>query len=88
MCAFTDMGCRVIGVEPAAASVATANRVLAERHLNVPIIRGFFEDVTLEGLFDVISFSWFCYSYIPVSRRRVEALVKAARHLAPGGQFL
>jgi hypothetical protein len=40
---------------------------------------------TASGL---MSFSWFCYKYIPESRRRVEALRKAARHLAPGGRIL
>lgn len=86
--AFAGMGCRVTGVEPAAPAITIARRVLTERGLTVPIIHGFFEDAALDGQFDVISFSWFCYSYIPGSRRRVEVLRKAARHLAPGGRIL
>jgi SAM-dependent methyltransferase len=86
--ALAGMGCRVTGLEPAGRAVDIATRVLVNRGLTVPIIQGFFEDALLDSQFDVISFSWFCYSYIPQSRRRVEVLRKAARHLAPGGRIL
>lgn len=86
--ALAGMGCHVTGVEPAAATVAVAQRAFGERGLAVPILQGFFEDVTVDGRFDVIIFSWFSYSYIPGSRRRVEVLRKAVRHLSPGGRIL
>jgi len=86
--AFAELGCRVTGVEPAAASAAIANRVLAARGLTVPVVQEFFEDAPLHGPFDFISFSWFCYSYTPEMRRRVEALRKAARLLAPSGRIM
>lgn len=85
---LAGLGCHVTGVEPAAASVAVAKRVFSERGLRVPILSGFFEDVALDGQFDVIDFSWFCYSYIPGSRRRVDVLRKAARLLSPGGRII
>ncbi len=86
--AFLELGCRVEGVEPSAAAIVIANRVLAQHRRSAPIVHGFFEDVGVDGAFDVIVFSWLCYSYIPGSGRRVESLRKAAHHLAPGGRIL
>jgi SAM-dependent methyltransferase len=86
--ALAGMGCHVTGVEPAAAAIAIAKRAIGQRGLMVPIIHGFFEDADVDGQFNVICFSWLCYSCIPGSRRRVEALRKAARHLSPGGRIV
>ena len=77
----------VTGVDPAGDALDTARRRLAERQLSATLIAGFFEDVPLSGRFDAISFSS-SYSYIPESRRRIEALRKAAAHLAPNGHIL
>jgi len=52
------------------------------------VIDGYVEDVALPGCFDAIMFSYFCYSYIPGRRRRVEVLNKARAHLTPGGRIL
>ena len=86
--ALAEMGFRVTGLEPSARASRLPPGYWRERRVNVPIIHGFFEDAPLDTPFDVISFSWFCYSYIPDSRRRVAVLEKAARHLAPGGRIL
>ncbi|MEQ1913421.1 MAG: class I SAM-dependent methyltransferase, partial [Vicinamibacterales bacterium] len=85
--AFAALGCTVTGIEPSPAA-AHSRRVLEQHHLNVPVVDGFFEDLTLEGPFDVIVFSWFCYCYIPVSRRRIAVLEKAVALLVPGGRIL
>ena len=58
------------------------------RGLSAEIVQGYFEDVALPGVFDVIVFSFLCYGYIPESRRRIEVLRKAKTGLAPGGTIL
>jgi SAM-dependent methyltransferase len=44
--------------------------------------------VTLPRSFDVIIFSNCCYSFIPGSGRRIDALRKAVAHLTPGGRIV
>jgi SAM-dependent methyltransferase len=86
--ALAGKGYRVMGVEPARRAIAAARRHLEERGLCADIIEGFFEDVALPRRFDVIIFSYCCYSFIPGSRRRIAALRKAAAHLTAGGRIL
>ena len=86
--ALAARGYRVTGVEPARRAIATARRHLAERGLSAEIVEGFFEDVPLPGRFDVIMFSYCCYSFIPGSGRRIAALRKAADHLTPSGRIV
>lgn len=83
-----DRGCEVVGIEPAAQPLARAREVLAGRGLTARLVGGFFEDVDIAGAFDVISFSYFCYSYVPMRHRRIDVLRKAGRHLAAGGRVL
>ena len=61
------LGCRVTALEPSPHAVAIFRRVLTQRSLTVPLVEGFFEDVALSSAFDVITFSYNCYSYIPVA---------------------
>jgi SAM-dependent methyltransferase len=86
--ALAERGYQVTGVEPADSPLRSAQRVLSERRLAATLIEGFFEDAPLSGEFDVAMFSYYCYSYIPESHRRVGALRKAAEHLAAGGHIL
>ena len=86
--AFSALGCIVSGVEPSTRAAAHSRRALEQRNVTALVVDGFFEDVTLEGTFDVIVFSWFCYSYMPGSQRRIAALKKALTLLAPGGRIL
>jgi SAM-dependent methyltransferase len=83
--AFAALGCRVTGVEPSAKAIAIARSELARRSVTAEFVHGFFEEAPVDGPFDVVVFSWFSYSYTPVRARRVEALKKAKRLLAPGG---
>jgi len=86
--ALVERGYRVTGIEPAPRAIATSRRHLADRGLTAEIIEGFFEDAPLPGRFDVIMFSYCCYSFIPGSERRIAALRKAADHLAPSGRII
>src|SRR5262249_60540015 len=75
-------------VAPPRRATETARRHLAARGLSAEIIEGFFEDVDLPGAFDVIMFSYGCYSFIPGSRRRIAALQKASAHLNRCGRIV
>jgi SAM-dependent methyltransferase len=86
--ALAGKGYRVTGVEPARRATATARRHLKSRGLSADIIEGFFEDVDVPKAFDVIIFSYCCYSFIPESGRRIGVLRKAAAHLADGGRII
>jgi SAM-dependent methyltransferase len=86
--ALAGQGYRVTGVEPARRAIATARHHLEKRGLTADIIEGFFEDVALPHRFDVIIFSYCCYSFIPGSGRRIAALRKADAHLTDGGRIL
>ena len=86
--AFAERGYQVTGIEPADAAIREARRMLLERTLSASLIEGFFEDATVSGAFDVVIFSYYCYAFIPVSRRRIEALKKAAGLLTPGGHIV
>ncbi|HKB11038.1 MAG TPA: class I SAM-dependent methyltransferase [Vicinamibacterales bacterium] len=86
--ALVARGYRITGVEPARRATETARRHLAARGLSAEIIEGFFEDVDLPGAFDVIMFSYGCYSFIPGSRRRIAALQKASAHLNRCGRIV
>lgn len=83
-----ERGCHVTGIDPASLALSVAQRALRERHLSADLIEGFFEDVPLSGQFDVVIFSYYSYSYIPESARRVDVLRKAVAHLAVGGHIL
>ena len=86
--ALVARGYKVTGVEPARRAIATARRHLKSRGLSADIIEGFFEDVDVPKPFDVIIFSYCCYSFIPESGRRIGVLRKAAAHLTHGGRII
>src|SRR6185369_12335028 len=86
--ALVERDCQVTGVEPAAVALGLARTVLRARQLPATLIEGFFEDVAVPGRFDVVMFSYYCYSYIPQARRRIAALSKAASCLTAGGRIL
>jgi SAM-dependent methyltransferase len=86
--ALADRGCQVTGIEPASSALEVARRVLRERQIPATLIEGFFEDVQPLGAFDVVTFSCYCYSLIPESRRRIAVLRQAAAHLTAGGHIL
>jgi SAM-dependent methyltransferase len=86
--ALAQRGHQVTGIEPSDAAVREARRMLLERSLSGSVAEGFFEDATVSGEFEAVIFSYYCYAAIPVSRRRIEALKKAARLLAPGGHIV
>ena len=60
---------------------------LREQGRSATLVRDFFEDARVSGPFDAVVFSYFCYSYVPESARRIACLRKAAGLLAPGGRI-
>lgn len=81
-------GCTVTGVDPAEEALERGRRRLAELGYAPRLDCAFFEDWEHDAVFDVCWFSWFVYSHMPDSRRRIQALRKAARCLAPGGRVV
>jgi SAM-dependent methyltransferase len=82
------MGFDVVGVDPVPEAAITARRILNREGLAAQILEGYFEDIQVPGLFDVIMFSNLCYSYFPESRRRTAMLRKAGTHLSADGRIL
>ena len=87
--ALATAGFRVTGVEPVPRTFDLCRRTLASKRLEADFRPGYIEDVALDGdVFDVAMFSFFVYSLIPASSRRVAALKKVARAVTPDGLVL
>jgi len=85
--ALAAMGCPATGVDPVPGAIATARRIVREQRLDVPVHVGFFDEMSLEGEYDIVTFSGTCYGYIPERARRLAALRKAAALLTPSGRI-
>jgi SAM-dependent methyltransferase len=83
-----ELGCRAEGLEPVAACADMARARLAARDLAAPVYTADITTATLAGRYDVVIFSWLCYSYIPQRARRIAVLRKVSEHLATGGRVL
>ena len=83
-----EQGCRAEGLEPVAQCADMARARLAARGLVAAVYTADIATATLTGPYDVVIFSWLCYSYIPQRGRRVAALRKVSEHLAAGGRVL
>lgn len=86
--ALLERGCRAEGLEPVAACADMARARLAARGLVAPVYTADIATARLTGRYDVVIFSWLCYSYIPQRARRVAVLRTVRAHLAPEGRVL
>jgi len=86
--ALLRAGYAVEGLEPAEKALALAQSVLDAENLHARLTVGRIEAIDLGRSFDVLIFSWFCYSYIPGRERRLQALMQARKHLRPGGRIV
>jgi SAM-dependent methyltransferase len=80
--------CRVTGIDSSTGGLALAERHLSERGLSATLIHGFFEETSIAETFDLVIFSYYSYAAIPMVRRRVAALRKAAALLKPAGHIV
>jgi len=85
---LAERHCKVTGIDPVAPSLDIARRMLGERGLSASLVEGFFEETPIAGTFDAVIFSYYCYSVMPESRRRVAMLQKAGALLKPGGHIV
>jgi len=85
---LVERGYRAEGLEPVAVCAAMARERVASRGLMAEIQTGDIVTADLTGAYDVVIFSWFCYSYIPLQWRRIAVLRKVTAHLAAGGRVL
>jgi SAM-dependent methyltransferase len=81
-------GCHVTGIDPSNTALTIAERTLRAEGLSATLINGFFEDTPISQIFDAVIFSYYSYSLMPVARRRIAALAKAAALLKSGGHVL
>ncbi len=86
--ALWERGYRTDGLDSGAQLTAVARDMVARRGWPATILTGAIETATLTARYDVVIFSWFCYSYIPHARSRVEVLSKVKAHLDSGGRVL
>jgi hypothetical protein len=61
---------------------------VAAHGLDAPVYTADIATAALKGHYDVVIFSWLCYSYIPQRARRVAVLRKVGEHLVPEGRVL
>lgn len=85
---LVERRCRVTGIDAVCSSLDIARRMLAERGMTATLIEGFAEEMRIAGAFDAVIFSYYCYSVIPESARRVAMLHKTAGVLNPGGHIV
>ncbi|HSE94023.1 MAG TPA: class I SAM-dependent methyltransferase [Methylomirabilota bacterium] len=83
-----ERGYSAEGLDVVAACVEAAQLNLKRRGYRTPLHVGAIETAELTGVFDAVIFSWYCYSYIPGRRARVETLRRMRSHLAEGGRVL
>jgi len=86
--ALRKAGHQVVGIEPSPVPVERARRLLRDNGFSVDIVAARFDGAEVPGTFDVIVFSWFCYSYIAGSAERKATLAKASGHLNPNGRIV
>ena len=84
--ALLNLGHRVDGLDASAGAIELARRMLEREHLAADLYTGSIEAVALARSFDAVTFSWFCYSYIPQAVTRIAVLRKVKTHLNPGGR--
>jgi SAM-dependent methyltransferase len=85
--ALLRRGCTVTGIDPAAPAIQFCRRALHARQLDAELSVGFAEDHRWPPQFDVVWFSWFSYTLIPMPSRAA-ALARAVEALAPGGRII
>jgi SAM-dependent methyltransferase len=83
-----EQGHRAEGLEPVAVCAEQARERVARTGRSAPIYTADIVTAALTGRYDVVIFSWLCYSYIPTRTRRIAVLRKVRDHLAPDGRVL
>ncbi len=86
--ALLERGHAVAGVDLVPEVVAAARVNLARRGLAAPLAATPIEDYQADDGFDVVVFSWSCYSAVPERTRRVATLRALRAHLSPGGRVV
>jgi len=81
-------GFAAAGLDLGSEAIAACRRNLERRGLSAPLYVGSVRDAEVEGSFDCVIFSWFCYGYLPGSGERVAGLRRLKSLLRPGGRVL
>jgi SAM-dependent methyltransferase len=86
--ALLQLGYRAEGLDVSPRCTAIARDALRQRGWQAPVHAGAIETFAVPGSFDAFVFAWFCYSYIPESSARIQALRTLGAHLTAGGRIL
>lgn len=86
--ALLKLGYRAAGLDVVPRAIALAREMLDKEGLHAELYTGGIEAIALPRSFDVFTFSWCCYGYIPQSDARIGVLRKVKDHLNPGGRIL
>jgi SAM-dependent methyltransferase len=86
--ALLKLGYRAAGLDVVPGAITAARAMLDKEGLPAELYTGGIEVVALPGSFDVVTFSWCCYGYIPQADARIGVLRKVKAHLTPGGRIL
>lgn len=87
--ALLARGLVVDGLDIAPQAVAKAReRVAAAGHESTLLVAALEDEPALPRDYDLVLFSWFCFSYVPDRRYRRRALAAAVRALRPGGHVM
>lgn len=76
------------GLDLGAEAIEACRRNLEKKGLKAPLVAGSVVDAALPGSFDVVIFSWFCYSYVPGAQARVAALRRLRGLLRAQGRIV
>ncbi|MBI3638108.1 MAG: class I SAM-dependent methyltransferase [Candidatus Rokubacteria bacterium] len=86
--ALLELGYQVDGLELVPESAATARQRVEERGLTTRIVCGTVDALPLSATYDVVIFSYGCYSCIPEAATRIHALRICRDRLAPRGRIV
>jgi SAM-dependent methyltransferase len=78
----------VTAMEPVPACAEAARARVARQGLSAEVLAADITACCPPGPFDVVIFSWLCYSYIPLRARRLAVLRRVRQRLSPGGRVL
>ena len=83
-----ERGYEGAGLDLGREAIAACRSALERQGLKAPLFVGSVVSAEIEGTFDTVIFSWFCFSYIPGAEQRVAALRRLKGLLRPGGRIL
>jgi SAM-dependent methyltransferase len=83
-----EHGYECAGLDLGREAIAACRRALDCKGLKAPLFVGSVVSAEVEGMFDTVIFSWFCFSYISGTAQRIAALRRLKGLRRPRGRIL